>query len=154
LQEQVERQHVSWWKDIRREIRRIGISGRLAARFACYLSGFIAVSEREQSRRVDHDLAGNPAGSTWRKAKRYFARPEIQRVFGKPDFFSANPPHKESLKTKLIRLMTEDLVAEGYQREYTPDILTKIWTLIDAEVKAESISRTDRRSRQRTKLSN
>jgi len=64
---------------------------------------------------------------------------------------SATPPQQEALKTKLIRVMSQELVALDYSRKIIADrFLPFVWDAIGEGILGRSYLRAERRSRQRT----
>ncbi|HEY4683393.1 MAG TPA: hypothetical protein VIH17_09110 [Candidatus Acidoferrales bacterium] len=135
----VERQHVSWWEDLRGELIKVGVADALAHRFADYLSGYMLVRDQEQQR-------GTPE---WRRAKRLFSR------MGWKPGPTVNPPHRESLKTTVTRLMVEHLQEQGAPQGKAAYMVTSVWELIgkgDPESDPASTARVARLSRRRKAL--
>jgi len=111
FEEMVKRQHVLWWKDLRREVRR-RVGGRLASLFTYYLGGYVLVREHDQAK-ADPKRAGRVTPE-WRRAKRMMKAMEI----------GSGPtvrlPKAEHLRTRLITLMEDALVhtGSGWKREF------------------------------------
>lgn len=151
-EEMVKRQHVLWWKDLRREVRHC-VGGRLASLFANYLAGYGLVRERTQTK-ADPRHAGRVTPE-WRRAKRMMKAMEI----GSGP--TARLPKAERLRTRLITLMEDALVntGSGWKREFCGRDICVLWALIEETITGnkangtdladQTIARISRRSRRR-----
>jgi hypothetical protein len=153
--EQVKRQNVSWWKDLRREVRRVGVPGGLSSRITSYLTGFVLVRDWEDQR-SDFKKTGRVT-SDWRRQKRFLAKMNFD-----PNP-TTRPPQKESLRTRLVSLMEEELFTRMQKRDFCGRLITPLWALINEviarsaraqteDMQDETIARIARRSRRRNKL--
>lgn len=132
--EQLMRQHIPWWEDIQTELRSADVPAGLVARMADYLAGYVLVRNLSQkitrpAKRLCHNLG--------------ISLPPISR-----------PPHRESLRTRLVRLMTSELIEAGVLRKNVPPIIARLFQLVRDPLHRErldptSVSRIDRRSRRR-----
>jgi hypothetical protein len=132
--EQLARQHLTWWEDVETEIREAEVPASLVARMADYLAGYVLVRD------LSHKIT--------RPAKR------LCRDLGISLPPSARPPHRESLRARLIRLMTGELIEAGVLRKNIPLVIARLFQLVrdplhDERLDPASISRIDRRSRRR-----
>jgi len=88
----------------------------------------------------------------WRKAKR--VRQALATDLGGtlPDSPKTHPPHKESLKSTLSRLMVEKLGIAGKSQAAASELVTSVWELIgesDRDSDPGTLARSVRRSRRR-----
>ena len=147
-------QFTPWWQSLQNHLSVI-LPEEVVDRFTHYLSGYLLVLENETPRSsATWEDRNKKTNDTWRQLKRFL--PKLNGGPGDLESMlpaSATPPQQEGLKTKLIRVMSEDLVALGYSRDiiaYT--FLPFVWDAVDDKILARSFLRTERRSRHRTSL--
>jgi hypothetical protein len=148
----VDEQFTPWWQGLRNHLNSF-LPEEVVDRFADYLSGFILVVENETPRSsAKWKDRRKKSNSDWRQLKDL-----LRKLNGKPGDAasmlpaSATPPQQEASKTKLIRVMFEELVALGYSRKIIADkFLPLVWQAVGDRIRSRSFLRTERRSRQRT----
>lgn len=113
-------QFTPWWQSLRNYICGC-VPREVADRFADYLTGFLLVQENETPRSTANwkrDKGNDQEEVTntdWRQLKRLLKKLAAgSRKLDSMLAASINPPHQESLKTKLIALMFKELAALGY----------------------------------------
>ena len=145
-------QFTTWWRSLRDHLENF-LPSEVGDRFADYLSGFLLVEENETPRSsTTRENGGRKTNSGWRQLKKLLVTlnggPGDLKTMLPP---STNPPHKESLKTKLIHLMSDELAADDYSRKVIADrFLPPTWNAIGETIRDSSFLRAERRSRQRT----
>ena len=167
--EQVRRQHIPWWEDLRVELLQVAVPVSLADSLADYLSGYVMVRDREQAKSEEEriELVPSKRGKEpifelkslgerskdrvtpeWRRAKR------TAKAWGLPPSPTTQPPHRQSLKTTLTHLMIEDLKVKGASLARAAETVNSVWGLIGEasdEFDPGSVARAERRARQRRK---
>jgi hypothetical protein len=151
-------QFTPWWQSLRDHLLSC-VPREVADRFADYLTGFLLVQENETPRtttvwkRNKNKQEAKVTNADWRQMKNLLKK----LAEGPCDLASAlpastNPPHRESLKTRLIALMYQELVAIGYSRKKIAErYLRPVWNAIGEGIRDSSLLRTERRSRHRTR---
>jgi|SRR5215471_9226885 len=124
-------QSTAWSESLRKRLNRF-LPHKVVDRFADYLTGFLLVQENETPR------------SSARKLKKL-----LRKLNGRPVNpasilpASLSPPHQESLKTRLIALMSEELVALGYTRKKIAHrFLPPLWDAVGEGIRDSSFLRT------------
>ncbi len=148
----VDEQFTPWWQGLRNHLNSF-LPEEVVDRFADYLSGFLLVVENETPRNsAKWEDRSKKSNSDWRQLKEL-----LRNLNGKPGDAasmlpaSATPPQQEALKTKLIRVMSDELVALDYSRKIIADkFLPFVWHAFGDRILGSSFLRTERRSRQRT----
>ncbi len=153
-------QFTPWWQSLRNYICTC-VPREVADRFADYLAGFLLVQENETPRSTAHwkkekgKEQEEVTNTDWRQVKKL-----LKKLAGGSSVRSsmlpatANPPQQESLKTRLIVLMFQELVALDYSRKLIADkYLPMVWNAIGEGIRDSSLLRVERRSRQRTRRS-
>jgi hypothetical protein len=144
-------QFTPWWQSLRDYLGNL-VPSEVCDRFADYLGGFLLVQENETPRTYTERKNGG--------GKTLSGRRQLKKVLlilnGEPGDLKAmlpastNPPHEESLKTKLICLMSNELAAAGYSRKIIAErFLPPTWNAIGETIRDSSFLRAERRSRQR-----
>ena len=161
--EQVRRQHIRWWDDLRNQLLRVGVPASSADSFADYLSGYTMVRDRDQAKSVKEPIrlvlsrslyrlesAGEPKKGRvlpeWRRAKR------LAKTLGFPPSPTTHPSQRQSLKTTLTHLMIADLKVKGASLARAAETVNSLWGLIGEasdEFDPRSVARAKRRARQR-----
>lgn len=147
-------QFTPWWQSLRHYLSPI-VPEEVVDRFADYLCGYLLVLENEtplsSATWEDRSKKTNDNGRQLKKLLRKLngGTGDVKSILPA----SATPPQQEGLKTKLIRLMTEDLVALGYSRDIIAHrFLPFVWNAVGDRTLGRSFLRTERRSRHRTGL--
>ena len=148
----LDEQFTPWWQGLQNHLNGF-LPEEVVDRFADYLSGFLLVVENETPRNsAKWEDRSKKSNSDWRQLKEL-----LRNLNGKPGDAasmlpaSATPPQQEALKTKLIRVMSEELVALDYSRKIIADrFLPFVWHAVGDRILGSSFLRTERRSRQRT----
>jgi hypothetical protein len=156
LSEMLERQNEPWWRELEREVRRLGVPSDLCLQFADYLAGFALVRYFEVPK-VDQRDASR-VSPDWRRAKRF------QKRLGFDPEPSLKRPRRESLRTSVTRLMEEQLTSSPskWKRQFCGRTLCELWRLVeeeisqskgnsDPELEDQTVARISRRSRRRNK---
>ena len=151
-------QSAAWWQSLRGHLLSC-VPREVADRFADYLTGFLLVQENETPRtttvwnRNKNKQEAKVTNTDWRHLKNLLKK----LAEGPCDLASAlpastNPPHQESLKTRLIALMFQELAALDYtQKSIAKKYLHPVWDAIGEGIRDSSFLRTERRSRHRTR---
>jgi hypothetical protein len=155
-QELVTDQFTAWWQSLRNHLSDF-LPTEIVDRFADYLAGFLLLQENETPRSsATWEDKSKTTNNEFRQFKRL-----LPKLNGRPGRLqsmlpaSTNPPHQESLKTSLIRIMTDELVKVGYSRKLIAEkYLPETWDAIGETIRDSSFLRTERRSRQRTNEAN
>ena len=148
----VDEQFTPWWQGLRNHLNSF-LPEEVVDRFADYLSGFLLVVENETPRSsAKWEDRSKKSNSDWRQLKEL-----LRKLNGEPGDAasmlpaSATPSQQEALKTRLIRVMSEELVALDYSRKIIADkFLPLVWHAVGDRILGGSFLRTERRSRQRT----
>jgi hypothetical protein len=148
----LDEQFTPWWQGLQNHLNSF-LPEEVVDRFADYLSGFLLVVENETPRNsAKWEDRSKKSNSDWRQLKEL-----LRNLNGKPGDAasmlpaSATPPRQEALKTKLIRVMSEELVALDYSRKIIADrFLPFVWHAVGDRILGRSFLRTERRSRHRT----
>ena len=150
-QEAVKRQTISWWDDLKEEVRK-KVGDDFADRFADYLAGYALVREFEQPK-ADQKQAGRVT-SDWRQAKRFLQKNGF-------DIPRLHYPGGEHLRTSLITKMEHELATSPSRckRQFCGHTISELWRLIGEvigseskpEIKDATVARISRRSRQRAR---
>jgi len=151
-------QFTPWWQSLRDHLLSC-VPREVADRFADYLTGFLLVQENETPRtttvwnRNKNKQEAKVTNTDWRHLKNLLKK----LAEGPCDLASVlpaspNPPHQESLKTRLIALMFQELAALDYtQKSIAKKYLHPVWDAIGEGIRDSSLLRTERRSRHRTR---
>ena len=127
------RWRLSWWEDVCSELRAKKISPLLVPSFADYLAGYT----------LSRELMKSPP-----KRFNMFFRRLTKNALGRWPIRAST--HKETLRTKLLRLMTSDIQNEPTMTHLKINkILTDIFSLVGDKLSPESTARIVRRSRRR-----
>ena len=145
-------QFTPWWQSLRNHLS-VNLPAEVVDRFTDYLSGYCLVLENETPRRsATWEDRSKKVDDNWRQLKKLLRK--LNGGVGDVESMlpaSATPPQQEGLKTKLIRVMSEDLVALGYSRKIVADkFLPVVWDAVCDRILGRSFLRIERRSRQRT----
>src|SRR5258708_21913490 len=144
-------QFTLWWQSLRNHLSVI-IPEDVVDRFTDYLSGYLLVMENETPRSSATRENRKKKVNNGRQLKKLLRK--LNEGPGDLDSMlppSATPPHQEALKTKLIRVMSEELVALGYTRDIVAyRYLPFVWKAVSHRILDRSFHRIERRSRHRT----
>ena len=140
------------WQSLRNHLAGF-LPAKVIDRFADYLAGFVLVLENETPRSSVSERNGNKNSINGRRELKKFLRSlnggaAVSNSMLPP---CANPPHREALKTSLMRIMSDELFALDYKRkEIALTFLPQIWDGMGERIFPSSFLRSERRSRQRT----
>ena len=140
-----------WWQSLRNHLNDV-LPREAVDRFADYLSGYLVVQENETPRSsATWENKNKKNNNDWRQLKKLLRKlnrgPANAASMLLP---SATPPQQEALKTKLIRIMSEELVALDYSRKIIADkFLPFAWDAVGEGILGRSFLRGERRSRHR-----
>jgi hypothetical protein len=141
-----------WSESLRNHLKEV-LPQEVVERFADYLTGFLLIQENETPRRsATWEDRSRTSNAGWRELKKFL--PVLNG--GPGDLGSMLPastcrPHEEALKTKLTRLMSQELFELiDSRKEIARNFLPKIWDAIGEGILDRSFLRTERRSRRRT----
>jgi len=146
-----------WWQSLRDHLLSC-VLDEIADRFTDYLTGFLLVQENETPRATatwerNKGKQQKVTNADWRQLKnllKKLAEGPCDLAAALPA--STNPPHQESLKTRLTTLMFKELVALDYSRKLIAGrYLPAVWNAIGEGIRDSSLLRTERRSRHRTR---
>jgi len=148
----VDDQLTPWWQSLRNHLAEF-LPNKIVDRFADYLAGFVLVLENETPRSSVSERNGNKNSINERRELKKLLRTlnggaAVSNSMLPP---CANPPHREALKTSLMRILSDELFALDYKRkEIALTFLPQIWDAIGERILPSSFLRSERRSRQRT----
>jgi hypothetical protein len=141
-----------YWNSLSGYLEEVVGDGRLGARFADFLVGYLLVVESEYVHMAPavnsfKEAVATMDGDSKHKSSGRAMRP-LRPILGSPA--TSRPEHCESLKLVLTRIMVADLVRSGFSRKLAcEERLPGIWETIAVKVNPKTILRTERRSRKR-----